>query len=108
MQYEFITKPSHFGGTWYEGYVDGYYVYARVFDEPSQFGIHDGRISALMVVPKKGDGLFHAVVNYDRGWDGDVPPAKYRPIVEHVYACFHDHDIDWAFEERKHRGHMEF
>lgn len=108
MQYDFTVKPSHFGGTWYEGSVDGYYVYARVFDEPSKFGINDGRISALMVVPRKGDGLFHALANYDRGWDGDLPSSKYRHVVENVYACFHDHDIDWAYEERKHREHMEF
>lgn len=106
MQYDFTVKPSHFGGTWYEGNVDGYYVHARVFDEPSKFGIGDGRISTLMVVPKKGDGLFHALVNYDRGWDGGLPPAKYRPVVEHVYACFDDHDLDWAMEERKHQGCM--
>lgn len=108
MQYDFTVKPSHFGGTWYEGTVDGYYVHARVFEEPSKFGINDGRISALMVVPKKGDGLFHALVNYDRGWDGHLASAKYRSVVEHVYACFHDHDLDWAFEERKHQGQMEF
>lgn len=108
MQYEFSVKPSHFGGTWYEGVVDGYYVHARVFDEPSKFGINDGRISALMVAPRKGDGLFHALVNYDRGWDGDLPPAKYRPVVESVYSCFHDREIDWAYEERKHREHMGF
>ncbi|EJY56440.1 50S ribosomal protein L10 [Alicyclobacillus hesperidum URH17-3-68] len=108
MQYEFTVKPSHFGGTWYEGYVEGYYVHARVFDEPSKFGINDGRISALMVVPKKGDGLFHALVNYDRGWDGGLPAVKYRAVIEHVYARFHDHDIDWAYEERKYREGSQF
>lgn len=106
MQYEFTVKPSQFGGTWYEGVVDGYYVHARVFDEPSKFGINDGRISALMVVPRKGDGLLHALANYDRGWDGDLPPAKYRPVVENVYTCFHDRELDWVYEERKHRENM--
>lgn len=106
MQYDFTVKPSPFGGTWYEGNVDGYYVHARVFDEPSKFGIGDGRISALMVVPKKGDGLFHALVNYDRGWDGGLPPTKYRPVVEYVYAYFHNQDLDWVKEERKHQGRI--
>ena len=108
MQYELTMKPSPFGGTWYEGFVDGYYVHARVFDESSKFGINDGRISALMIVPRKGDGLLHALVNYDRGWDGGLPSAKYRPVVEHVYVCFHDHDMDWTYEERKYRESTEF
>lgn len=101
MHEDFTVKPSPFGGTWYEGHVDGYYVHARVFDEPSKFGINDGRISALMVVPKQGDGLSRALVNYDRGWDGGLPKAPYRSVVAHVYARFHDHDLDWAREERK-------
>lgn len=60
-----------------------------------------------MVVPKQGDGLLRALVNYDRGWDGDLPSGKIRPVVEQVYACFHDHDINWDYEERKHRGQNE-
>lgn len=108
MRYEFVRKTSPFGGTWYEGVVDGYYVHARVFDEPSRFGINDGRISGLMVVPKKGDGLFHALVNYDRDWDGGLPPFKYRPVVESVFGCFHDHTLDWDYEEGKYRANMEF
>lgn len=106
MEYDFAVKPSLFGGTWYEGNVDGIYVYARVFDEPSKFGIGEGRISALMIVPQKGDGLSRALVNYDRGWDGGLPSAKYRRVVEHVYACFHGQELDWIMEERKHQGRM--
>ena len=45
------------GGSWF------HYWY-RVFDEPSRFGIEEGRISKLML--KRKDEI---VCNYDRGWD---------------------------------------
>ncbi|MHB1956237.1 MAG: DUF7678 domain-containing protein [Sulfobacillus sp.] len=67
---EWTMKPSQFGGIWYEGYVDGYFVYARVFQDPSKFGINDGRISALIIAPHRGSGVRDALVNYDRGYHG--------------------------------------
>ena len=105
---EWTMKPSAFGGTWYEGYVDGYFVYARVFQDPSKFGINDGRISALIIAPHQGSGVRDALVNYDRGWDRGLPAAKYRPIVEQVFEDFHDREVDWAYEERKHHEGMDF
>lgn len=45
------------GGIWF------HYWY-KVFDEPSIFGIDEGRISKLML--KRKDEI---VCNYDRGWD---------------------------------------
>ena len=45
------------GGSWF------HYWY-KVFDEPSIFGIDEGRISKLML--KRKDEI---VCNYDRGWD---------------------------------------
>ena len=67
---EWTMKPSQFGGIWYEGYVDGYFVYARVFQDPSKFGINDGRISALIIAPHQGSGVRDALVNYDPGYHG--------------------------------------
>ena len=49
---------------WYQGEV-GYYSWeGKIFDDPSQFGINNGRVSKLKI--KKGNKV---VVNYDRGWD---------------------------------------
>ncbi|MHB1683526.1 MAG: DUF7678 domain-containing protein [Bacilli bacterium] len=104
---EWTTKPGPFGGTWYEGYVDGYFVYARVFEEPSRFGINDGRMTALVIAPHKA-AVLDARVNYDCGWVEGLPSARYRPIVEQVFADIHDRPIDWAYEERKHREGMGF
>ena len=45
----------------------------KVFDEPSKFGINDGKISKLEL---RQDG--EIVANYDRGWDiyPDTKDAK--------------------------------
>lgn len=41
-----------------------FHYWYKVFDEPSRFGIDEGRISKLML--KRKDEI---VCNYDRGWD---------------------------------------
>lgn len=52
---------------WVRGKVDDLDFCAKLYDEPSRFGIDDGRVSKLWV-----DG----VVNYDRGWDfGEEEPC---------------------------------
>ena len=43
--------------------VIAHYI-AKVYDEPSEYGINEGRISKLQI---KIDGV--AVAEYDRGWD---------------------------------------
>jgi hypothetical protein len=55
---------------------------AKVYDEPSEYGINDGRISKLWV-------RSHGVVlyNYDRGLDVDNLPARcVEAIVEAIEA----------------------
>ena len=47
-----------------------YKVRAKVFDEPSRYGINNGRISKLWV---KEDG-YPVVIDYDRGWVDGVSP----------------------------------
>lgn len=44
------------------------HYWAKVYDEGSEYGINDGRVSKLTI---KIDGK--TVVNYDRGWD--IEPA---------------------------------
>ena len=45
------------GGSWF-------HYWLKVYDEPSKFGINEGRISKLML-KRKGE----VVCNYDRAWD---------------------------------------
>ncbi|MFC4767194.1 DUF7678 domain-containing protein [Effusibacillus consociatus] len=101
---KFLKKPSRFGGTWYEGEVDGYYVYVRVFEAPSKYGINDGKISALTIYRKKGDSLKDALANYDRGWDGTLPSAKFRPIVDKIVQYFDGRKVDWEWEAQRHKA----
>lgn len=62
---------------WVQGglQADGFkYRYeAKVFDEPSEYGIEGGRISALVVREGRRE-----LACYDRGWGPDGPPAHWR------------------------------
>lgn len=53
---------------WYEGKAElnnkSIQYWVKAFDEPSDYGINDGRISKLTI---KVNG--QTTVNYDRGWD---------------------------------------
>jgi len=49
---------------WTKGDVNGYRFCIKHFEEGSQFGIEEGRISKLHI---SKDGV--TLANYDRGWD---------------------------------------
>ena len=53
---------------WKEGTIgvngEVFHYWVKVYEEPSRFGIDEGRISKLML--KRGGKV---VCNYDRGWD---------------------------------------
>lgn len=51
-----------------DGKIAILYYWVKHFEEPSEFGINNGRISKLSI---KLDGK--VIVHYDRGWD--VRPA---------------------------------
>lgn len=53
---------------WVSGTCGDYKFEAKLFDEGSCFGIDDGRVSKLLIVPKNG-GFLDAVALFDRGWD---------------------------------------
>lgn len=50
---------------WFKGEYKDYDFTAMVFEEPSKYGIGDGKVSKLCIKDSSGDWL----VNYDRGWD---------------------------------------
>lgn len=60
---------------WYDGEFDyddetTIYLKAKIFDEPSEFGIDDGRISKLaMSYEEYWWGEDVTIARYDRGWD---------------------------------------
>lgn len=57
-----------------------YRVNAKVFQEPSEFGIDKGPVSKLYIAREDKFGESTAVINYDRGWD--VKPTE---ETEEVY-----------------------
>lgn len=65
---------------WIVAVIQGRWVNAKVYDEPSTFGINNGRVSKC-AISKTNDRIpfedFHAQMdyNYDRGLDFDNLPA---------------------------------
>lgn len=72
-----ITQPRNERG-WIKGQLGKYNFSAKVYGEPSNYGINNGCVSKLSIwqEPRKG-----SVVNYDRGWD-------VRPEGEEVTEAF--------------------
>ena len=60
-----------------------YRVEIKWFDEPSQFGIKNGRVSKLWVSDDEGP-----VINYDRGWDTRPATAEAKAILKAVLKEF--------------------
>ena len=66
---------------WKDGIINGYLFEAKVYEEPSEYGINEGRISKLDI-SKTGECL----CRYDRGWDirpeGEEVKAVYQEIIK--------------------------
>lgn len=73
-----IICPGLFVTGWVRGFYKGYIYEAKVYQDPSKFGIDKGRISKLFV--KK---IGKIVANYDRGWDVE-PQGHDKKIVEEI------------------------
>lgn len=71
-------------GAWYDGNIDGYHIQAKIFEEPSIFGIDSGRISKLWI---KGNG---ELLNYDRGWDTPEPWSGRDDYSEELLSVYTD------------------
>lgn len=64
MNIKFTSFPSN--DNWVRGTAGRYNFVAKLFDEPSWYGINDGRVSKLEIREEATD---RRIVNYDRGWD---------------------------------------
>lgn len=69
-----FTASSH----WVKGQVAEFHFNAKLFDEPSEWGINDGRVSKLSIWE---DGE-EAIVNFDRGWDIEPLTARHKMVFE--------------------------
>jgi hypothetical protein len=98
----FREKGPWFMGRLFEGEVDGYFIQAQVFTEPSFYGIAEGCISRLTVYPDRKAGFNHKLVHYERGWDGGPPSDnRLRAVVEKTVRHFDGKAVDWTFEARR-------
>jgi len=64
---------------WIDGTIDGLRFQAKVYDEGSEFGINEGRVSKLWV---RDEALRQTILNYERGWDIKPTKAAERRLLE--------------------------
>lgn len=69
-----ITRDSRRDDWWVRGTVNGLSFMAKVYDEPSGFGIDHGRVSKLEI-RDKDDNI---AVTYDRGWESRPKTAEMK------------------------------
>ncbi|WP_342477411.1 hypothetical protein NYE24_30650 [Paenibacillus sp. FSL H7-0350] len=92
-------KHPLYTGCLYEGEVQGLYVQAQVFSEPSSFGIGEGRISRLTVYPNQRKEVVRCLANYERGWHGKLPEeSKIRAVIEASVRQFDHKAVDCEAE----------
>jgi len=62
---------------WSNGKIDGYEFLVKHFENGSEYGIDEGRISKLEI--RKGG---KPLVNYDRDWDKKPKDAEVKAVYE--------------------------
>lgn len=73
-------QPDHFG-TWITGEYGDLRFHAKIFDEGSDYGINDGRVSKFFVY--EGERV---VLEYDRGWS--IKPVGLLMAMCEEIRCF--------------------
>lgn len=79
---------------WITAIIEGRWVQAKVYDEPSVFGVNEGRVSKLAIgktdtYQRYSDFFDQMDYNYDRGLDfkrRTLPVATLRKIIAELEA----------------------
>lgn len=75
------------GENWVAGIAESdgttYHFSAKLFDEGSEFGINNGRVSKLSIRKENDKSLSGFICNYDRGWDIEVED-KNKPVYNSI------------------------
>lgn len=104
----FREKGSSWMGRRFVGEVDGYFVEAQVFDEPSSYGIAKGRVSRLYIYLDRSSSFNQKLACYERGWDEGPPQdRRIRQVVEKTVDYFDRKTVDWLFEEYRYRESLD-
>lgn len=69
---------------WTKGTANGLTYTAKVYEEGSEFGINEGRISKLELRDENNQ----VVANYDRGWDLKPNSARAREALKMLLAKY--------------------
>ena len=69
---------------WIRFFLKGYKVSAKVFSEPSDYGINKGRISKMTVHSPQSVLVYH----YDRGEDLNPSSKGAKDIVDEIVRIF--------------------
>ena len=69
---------------WTDGFVGEFYYWAKVFDEPSRFGISNGRVSKLTICDKNGNLL----CLYDRGWVEEPADDAVKEAISEILDLY--------------------
>ncbi len=72
---------------WVTAIVDGFYTQAKIFAEPSTFGVNNGHVSKLCVCEGTHWDHTKVIINYDRGWD----VGEERPEVDSIVSQLEDY-----------------
>ena len=76
-------KPGMSGNKWITGTTkDGIFAFnLLVFEDPSSYGINQGRISKLWM---RTESTMEVVVDYDRGWKVKPKDPKLQKLVNNI------------------------
>lgn len=86
-----IIEPHDETG-WITAVIEGRWIQAKVYDEPSCYGINEGRVSKLVIgktnVRNRNENFFDQMCfNYDRGLDfSNINPDLLTKIVSQLEA----------------------
>lgn len=76
---------SYLDNNWVSGTYQGHPFEAKVYEDPSHYGIKDGHVSKLFVRAPEGEVIF----NYDRGMDIDHKIGhEIAAIFDHFYEKY--------------------
>jgi hypothetical protein len=68
---------------WKNGKTDGCEYWVKSYDEPSIYGINEGRISKLTVKRDERE-----IMSFDRGWDLEPKTDADREILARILAKY--------------------
>lgn len=82
-----IIMPNTNG--WITALIEGRWVQAKIYDEPSKYGVNGGRVSKICIgktdhfIPIQNSDFYDQMCyNYDRGLDFDeAPPGLVNKII---------------------------